>query len=54
LGGLSGFGLPKNWGGFFTMHPRFGAGVEYQTKTALLFRGEVSAEFVGLGVALNF
>ncbi len=54
LGGLSGFGLPKSLGSSFTIHPRFGAGVQYQTKAALLFRGEVSAEFIGLGVALNF
>jgi hypothetical protein len=54
LGGLSGFGLPKSLGSSFTIHPRFGAGVQYQTKAALMFRGEVSAEFIGLGVALNF
>ncbi len=54
LGGFGGFGLPKSYGSSLTFHPRFGAGVEYQTKTALLFRGEISAEFVGVGVALNF
>jgi hypothetical protein len=54
LGGFSGFGLPKSLGGAFTFHPRFGVGVEYQTKTPLLLRGEVSAEFMGLGVAFNF
>jgi len=54
LGGFSGYGLPKSLGGSFTFHPRFGAGVEYQTKAALSFRGEVSAEFIGLGIALNF
>jgi hypothetical protein len=55
LGGISGYGLPKAVSnGVFTLHPRFGAGVEYQTKAALIFRGEVSAEFMGLGVAFNF
>jgi len=54
LGGLSGYGLPESRGSAFTIHPRFGAGVQYQTKAALMFRGEVSAEFIGLGVALNF
>ena len=54
LGGLSGFGLPESKDSSFTIHPRFGAGVQYQTKAALAFRGEVSAEFIGLGVALNF
>ncbi len=54
LGGLSGFVLPSGFGGKFTIHPRFGVGIEYQTKTALMFRGEVSAELMGLGIALNF
>ena len=54
LGGLSGFILPSGFGSKFTFHPRFGVGVEYQTKTPLMFRGEVSAEFIGLGIALNF
>ena len=54
LGGLGGFVLPSYLGSSFTIHPRFGAGVEYQTKTALMFRGEVSADLIGLGVALNF
>jgi hypothetical protein len=54
LGGLGGFILPASLGSTFTIHPRFGAGVEYQTKTWLMFRGEVSAEFIGVGVAFNF
>jgi len=54
LGGLSGFGLPKAYESSFTLHPRFGAGAEYQTKTALMVRGEISAEFIGLGAALQF
>ena len=54
LGGLGGYSLPSSMGNSFTIHPRFGAGAEYQTKTALLFRGEVSAEFIGMGIAFNF
>ena len=56
LGGLAGYVLPSTMatGSSFLVHPRFGAGVEYQTKTALMFRGEVSAEFTGVGIALNF
>ncbi len=54
LGGLSGYGLPDQYQNSFTIHPRFGTGVQYQTKTPLMFRGEVSAEFIGLGVALQF
>jgi hypothetical protein len=54
LGGLSGFILPSAMGSTFTLHPRFGVGVEYQTKTALMFRGEISHEFMGAGIALNF
>ena len=54
LGGLGGFILPNVLGSSFTIHPRFGAGVEYQTKTPLMFRGEVSQDFFGLGIALNF
>ncbi|MBS1958745.1 MAG: hypothetical protein JST80_04660 [Bdellovibrionales bacterium] len=54
LGGLGGFSLPSGFGNTFTMAPRFGAGVEYQTKAALMFRGEVSADFIGAGIALNF
>jgi hypothetical protein len=54
LGGLGGFILPDVLGGGFAIHPRFGGGAEYQTKTALLFRGEVSSDFLGVGVALNF
>lgn len=54
LGGIGGYALPPALASKFNLHPRFGAGVEYQTKAALMFRAEVSAEFVGLGVALNF
>jgi hypothetical protein len=54
LGGLGGYFLPDSLGGAFTIHPRFGVGVEYQTKTALMFRGELSHEFIGAGIALNF
>jgi hypothetical protein len=54
LGGLSGYIAPGYLGSKFSIHPRFGMGVEYQTKSALMFRGEVSAEFTGVGIALNF
>jgi hypothetical protein len=54
LGGFSGFFLPNIYSSGFTLHPRFGAGAIYQTKTALMLRGEVSAEFIGAGVALQF
>ena len=54
LAGLSGYQLPERMGGSFTVHPRVGLGVKYQTKSSLLLRGEISAEFVGAGVALNF
>lgn len=54
LGGLGGFVLPSALGSSFTIHPRFGGGAEYQTKTALMFRAEVSEDFTGFGVAFNF
>lgn len=54
LGGLSGYKLPDGRDGSFTVHPRFGTGVQYQTKTALMLRGEISAEFIGLGASFNF
>jgi hypothetical protein len=54
LGGLSGYKLPQGEDGSLTLHPRFGTGVQYQTKTALILRGEISAEFVGLGASFNF
>ena len=54
LGGFGGFVLPDALGGSFTIHPRFGGGAEYQTKTALLFRGEIAGDFIGAGVGLNF
>ena len=54
LGGLGGYVLPSFLKNTFLIHPRFGAGAEYQTKTALLFRGELSQDFMGLGIALNF
>ena len=46
LGGLSGYVLPSSLGSGFSIHPRFGVGVEYQTK--------IIAEFMGVGIALNF
>jgi hypothetical protein len=54
LGGFGGFVLPTALGGSFTVHPRFGGGAEYQTKIALLFRGELTSDFIGLGIGLNF
>lgn len=54
LGGLGGYVAPGYLGSKFSIHPRFAMGAEYQTKSALMFRGEVSAEFMGVGVALNF
>jgi hypothetical protein len=54
LAGLSGYQLPDRLGGSFTLHPRVGLGVKYQTKSSLILRGEVSAEFIGVGVTLNF
>ena len=54
LGGFSGFILPSALGSTFTFHPRFGVGLEYQTKTPLMFRAEISHEFMGAGIALNF
>lgn len=54
LGGFGGYRLPSNFGDTLTFAPRFGAGVEYQTKAALMFRGEISADFIGAGVAFNF
>jgi hypothetical protein len=54
LGGLSGYSLPASRGGSLTIHPRFGTGVQYQTKTALILRGEISAEFIGMGASFNF
>lgn len=54
LGGLGGFVLPSYLGSSLTVHPRFGVGVEYQTKTALMFRGEFSQNFMGVGVAFHF
>jgi hypothetical protein len=54
LGGFGGFVLPTALGGSFTVHPNFGGGAEYQTKTALLFRGELTSDFMGVGIGLNF
>lgn len=54
LGGLGGYLLPSALGSSFTIHPRFGGGVQYQTKTALMFRGEISHEFMGVGFGFNF
>ena len=54
LGGVGGYHLPVNLGDALTIHPRFGVGVQYQTKVALMFRAEISAEFMGVGVGFNF
>ena len=54
IGGVGAFILPDVLGGAFTLHPRFGLGAEYQTKIALLFRSELTADFIGLGVSFNF
>jgi len=54
VGGFGGFVLPDAIGGGFNIHPRFGLGAEYQTKTALMFRGEIAGDFMGVGVAVNF
>lgn len=54
LGGLGGFGLPRGLGSSFILRPRLGAGVQFQTKAALIFRGEVSSEFLGAGFGFNF
>lgn len=54
LGGIGGYALPKALGSGFTIHPRFAAGVQYQTKAAMMFRAELSAEFVGAGIGFNF
>lgn len=54
LGGLGGYSLPRALGGTFMIRPRFGAGAQYQTKAALMFRGELSADFIGLGIGFNF
>ena len=54
LGGLGGYVLPSALGSSFTIHPSFGVGAEYQTKTALMFRAEVREDFMGAGIAFNF
>ena len=59
LGGLGGFYLPTNLGGngvkgYPTIAPRFGVGAEFQTKLPMMFRVELSHEFIGAGVAFNF
>jgi len=54
LGGISGYSFRNFQGNTFSAHPRFGVGAEYQTKSPLMFRGELSAEFMGVGIALNF
>jgi hypothetical protein len=54
LGGLGGFVLPDYLGRGFTVHPRFGVGAEYQTKTSIMFRGEVASDLLALGIAFNF
>jgi hypothetical protein len=54
LGGLGGFVLPSSYGGSLTLHPRFGVGVEFQTKAVVMLRAELSHELIALGVAVNF
>ena len=54
LGGLGGFVLPSSYGSSFTLHPRFGVGVEFQTKAVVMLRAELSHELMALGIALNF
>jgi hypothetical protein len=54
LGGIGGFSLPASFGSTNTIHPRFGVGAQYQTKAALMFRAEISAEFMGAGIGFNF
>ncbi len=54
LGGFGGFKLPSSYGGSFTFHPRFGVGVEFQTKAVMMLRAELSHELIALGVAVNF
>ena len=55
LGGIGGYHLPTAInGGGMTVNPRFGVGAEYQTKLPLMFRMELSHEFLGAGVAFNF
>lgn len=54
LGGLGGYYLPSMLGGTMTVHPRFAGGAEFQTKLAMVFRMELSHEFIGAGVAFNF
>jgi len=54
LGGLSGYSLPSFLGGHFTIHPRFGGGAIYQLKIPMSIRMEISHEFMGAGVSVNF
>lgn len=54
LGGLAGYFLPAIYGNSFTMRPRVGLGALFQTKLPVSFRGEVSAEFIGLGAVFHF
>ena len=54
LGGLGGFYLPTILGKSFVVNPRVALGAEFQTKLPMMFRMEVSHEFVGAGVVFNF
>jgi hypothetical protein len=54
LGGLAGYKLPNLYGGSFTIHPRFGVGAQFQTKAAVMFRAELSHEFIGAGLSFQF
>lgn len=54
VGGAGGFSLPEGFGDKFTLAPRFGVGVNYQTRLPLMFRAEVTSNFVGGGIAFNF
>lgn len=54
LGGLGGYSLPQGFGGHLTVAPRFGLGAQYQSKIPMMFRGEISHEFIGVGLSFNF
>lgn len=54
LGGLGGYYLPENFGSHLTVAPRFGMGAQYQSKLPMMFRGEFSHEFIGVGLSFNF
>ncbi len=54
VGGAGGFFLPSIYGNAFTIHPRFGVGTEFQTKSPVVLRAEVTSDFIGVGAGLNF